>query len=207
MYLTEFVTIAVAHLVAVVAPGPDFAIVFKQTVVRGRQAGLWTSAGVGTGILVHVAYSVLGVGVLLSQSGGFFVVAKFVAAGYLAWLGVIALKSSMGRDMVDVQSETETAYSRKMAFTIGFFTNGLNPKATLFFVALYAVVISADTPITVQILYGLYLAFATFSWFALLSWVLGKDDIRRYLLRAGPWFERAMGVVFLAIAVRLLFFT
>ncbi|MYI01292.1 MAG: LysE family translocator, partial [Gammaproteobacteria bacterium] len=56
--MQEFITIAIAHLLAVASPGPDFAVVLKQSVNGGVRAGMWTSAGVGTGFFLHVAYCV-----------------------------------------------------------------------------------------------------------------------------------------------------
>ncbi|MBU3914530.1 LysE family translocator, partial [bacterium] len=49
MYLTEFLTVAVVHLLAVASPGPDFAIVIRQSVRHGKRTAIQTSAGVGTG--------------------------------------------------------------------------------------------------------------------------------------------------------------
>ena len=60
MYWAEFLTVALIHLLAVASPGPDFAIVVRESVAHGRRAGTWTAVGVGTGIFVHVAYSLLG---------------------------------------------------------------------------------------------------------------------------------------------------
>jgi len=57
-YQAEFLTIAVIHFLAVASPGPDFAITLRQSVVYGRQSALWTSFGIGVGILVHVIYCV-----------------------------------------------------------------------------------------------------------------------------------------------------
>ena len=68
MYWAEFLTVALIHLLAVASPGPDFAVVLKESVAHGRRAGLFTAWGVGTGILLHVAYSLLGIGLLVSQS-------------------------------------------------------------------------------------------------------------------------------------------
>ena len=56
MYWTEFFTVALIHLLAVASPGPDFAIVVRESVAFGRRIGLFTALGVGVGILVHVAY-------------------------------------------------------------------------------------------------------------------------------------------------------
>jgi threonine/homoserine/homoserine lactone efflux protein len=203
MYLTEFITIAVAHLVAVASPGPDFAIVLRQCVSNGRQAGLWTSLGIALGILLHVSYCVLGVGVLLSSSPGLFLVVKLLAAVYLVFLGVRAIQASLRTPELATSAAARQAHTPKNWVLTGFLTNGLNPKATLFFLALFSVVIDIQTPVLAQAFYGLYLSLATFAWFALMSLVLGITRIRDLLLRSGMWFERVMGGVLIGLGVQL----
>lgn len=205
MYWVEFLTIAIAHLFAVASPGPDFAVVTRQCVTGGTRAGVWTSFGVGAGILLHVAYCLLGVAVLLSQSPSLFNGVKFVAAGYLLYLGINSIRKSLTRGSAEPVSTTEPAIKPGKAFMLGFLTNGLNPKATLFFLALFTVVISPSTPISVQVAYGFYLAFATFVWFALLSSFMGRPGVRVTILKAGHWFERAMGTILILLALQIAF--
>ena len=201
--MQEFLTIAIAHLLAVASPGPDFAIVMKQSVNGGVRTGLWTSAGVGTGIFLHVTYCVLGVALLLSRVDWLFFIVKLVAAAYLAWLGFQAIRhvwrSAEAADAVAANAELDPA----KAFYSGFLTNGLNPKVTLFFLALWTVVISPQTPVGIQVLYGVYLALATFAWFAMLSRLLGQQHVRGLLLRSGKWFEFGMGLVLLFLAAQI----
>ncbi|NKB31569.1 MAG: LysE family translocator [Pseudomonadales bacterium] len=203
MYWTEFLTIAIAHLFAVASPGPDFAVVLRQCVSSGTRAGLWTSFGVGSGILLHVTYCVLGVAVLLSQSPSLFNTMKYLAALYLLYLGVQSIRESINQPANVEPTTANVSVEPKKAFVLGFLTNGLNPKATLFFLALFTVVISPETPTSMQIVYGIYLAIATFAWFAMLSKVLGRDNVRAWLLRAGAWFERGMGAVLIILAVQI----
>src|SRR6476646_8424999 len=92
-YWFELSQVAVAHLLAVASPGPDFAIVLKQSLVHGRRTAIWTSLGVGTAILLHVTYSLLGIGLLIRSSPFWFTVVKYIGAGYIAWLGVQALQA------------------------------------------------------------------------------------------------------------------
>lgn len=201
-YWSEFFTIAIAHLLAVASPGPDFAIVTRQCVLSGTRAGVWTALGVGSGILLHVTYCLLGVALLLASSPGLFNVMKLVAAAYLFYIGIRALRST-GFDQDDERLAANTGFSRRQAVMQGFLTNGLNPKATLFFLALFTVVIDPQTPTTVQLFYGAYLAVATFVWFALLSLFLGHRVVRERMLRLGIWFERGMGVVLVVLAIQI----
>jgi len=203
VYFSEFLTIAIAHLVAVASPGPDFAIVLRQSVLNGRTAGLWTSLGIAAGILLHVTYCVLGVGVLLAASPRLFQAVKLIAAIYLVYLGTGALLASLHSSPVAGTEQAPVRTGPGAWVVAGFLTNGLNPKATLFFLALFTVVIDVNTPLSVQIFYGGYLSVATFAWFALLSLLLGMAAIRRFLLYAGVWFERLMGVILIGLGVHL----
>lgn len=207
MYWTEFTTIAIAHLFAVASPGPDFAVVTRQCVTSGTRAGIWTSAGVGSGILLHVSYCLLGVAFVLSNSPTLFDIVKVIAACYLFYLAVQSIRASFNTFQFTNPAAQDVNVNPYKAFILGFLTNGLNPKATLFFLALFTVVIDIETPIFVQIMYGLYLAIATFIWFAILSGILGKPRVRQFMLRAGPWFERGMALVLIGLATQLLLFS
>ena len=92
-YWVEFSKVAVAHLLAVASPGPDFAIVLKQSLSHGRRSAVCTSIGIGTAILLHVAYSLLGLGLLIRSSEMWFNVVKYAGAGYIAWIGVQSLRA------------------------------------------------------------------------------------------------------------------
>jgi len=191
------------HLLAVARPGPDFAVVVRESVTQGRRVGSWTALGVGCGIFVHVAYSLLGIGLIVSQSIVLFNLFKWLAAGYLLYLGWRALRA---RPMsLDTADEVGTTSDRSpwQAFVVGFVTNGLNPKATLFFLSLFTVVISADTPLLVQAGYGVYLAGATALWFLLVAWLFSRGRVRAGFARMGHWFDRLTGAVLIGLGVRL----
>lgn len=205
-YWMEFGQVALAHLLAVASPGPDFAIVLRQSLRRGRQAAIWTSCGIGTAILLHVTYSLLGLALVIKQSETWFGAVSYAGAGYLGWIGVQALRSKPRGDPSEAASTLPaSAPTLRGAFATGFLTNALNPKATLFFLALFATVISATTPKLVQAAYGGWMALATAGWFSLVSILFTREAVRRKFLRHGHWIDRALGVVFIGFAVSLLF--
>jgi len=203
-YWLEFAKVAVAHLLAVASPGPDFAVVVRQSLAHGRRTAIWTSLGVGTGILLHVTYSLLGLGLLIRGSVLWFEVVKYAGAAYLAWLGVQALRTpSHATAIAGNGAQAAEAPSSHGAFATGFLTNALNPKATLFFLALFVTVIRPSTPRLVQTGYGLWMVLATAAWFSLVSVVFTRDAVRRSFVRHGHWIDRALGVVFLGFAASL----
>ena len=203
-YWLEFGKVALAHALAVASPGPDFAIVLKQSVAHGRRTAIWTSVGVGTAISLHVGYSLLGLGLLIRSSELWFNLVKIAGALYIAWLGVQSLRTRR-RDGASLAVDTVRLPSSHGAFATGFLTNALNPKCTLFFLSLFILVVSPATPKLIQAGYGLWMVMATMGWFSLVSVFFTREDVRGGFLRHGHWIDRALGVVFLAFSARLAF--
>jgi RhtB (resistance to homoserine/threonine) family protein len=203
-YWVEFLTIASVHLLAVASPGPDFAVVLKHSISFGRRAAIITSMGVGVGILIHVGYSLLGIGILIKTTPVLFQVFSYVAAAYLLYLGWGAIRSPAPKNLNNVElKKTVQIISDNKAFMVGFLTNGLNPKATLFFLSVFAVAVSPDTPNVIKLGYGLYLAVATGIWFCVLSLFLSSKKVTLFIGKKGHWFDRVMGVVLILLAIKL----
>lgn len=202
-FWSEFLTIALVHLLAVASPGPDFAMVLRQSIVSGRRPAIYTSVGIGAGILVHVAYCLLGLGLVISRSVMIFNLVKLAGALYLMYVGWLSLRARPATGISpDIAARKEYLPARR-ALRIGFLTNVLNPKATLFFLSLFSLVIKPQTPLWAQLVYGVYMALATGLWFSGLSLVLTRPAVHGFFTRFGHWAERAMGVVLLALGIRL----
>jgi threonine/homoserine/homoserine lactone efflux protein len=203
----EFILIASVHLVAVASPGPDFAIVLRYAVRYGRNVALAASMGIGMAIFLHVCYSLLGVGLLIKTTPWLFTLFSVLAAAYLAYIGWQAIRSGAPVSVTTDDKAEAIAESPSLlkAFTSGFVTNGLNPKATLFFLSLFAVIISPMTPVSYKVIYGVYMAGATAVWFSFLSVILTREKVRSFLLQKGYWFDRLMGGVLLALAMHLIY--
>lgn len=203
IYLTEFLTVAVVHLLAVASPGPDFAIVIRQSVRHGKRTAIQTSAGVGTGIMIHVFYSLLGIGLIISRYIVVFNIMKFAGAAYLIFIGYKSLRAKPLEDPLKCDTSAKSLPTAFEAFRTGFLTNGLNPKATLFFLSLFTAIINHNTPINIQFGYGVYMAFATFIWFSGVSTLFGSDRVRNNFHKMGHWLERSIGVVLIALGIKL----
>ena len=203
-YWLEFSKVAVAHALAVASPGPDFAVVLKQSLSAGRRAALLTSIGIGTAILLHITYSLLGLGLLIRGSEAWFTALKYAGAVYLGWLGVQGIRAKRRGDDSQRLDAPASRSGSGNAFALGFFTNALNPKATLFFISLFVLAVNPGTPKMVQAAYGLWMVAATMGWFALVSVVFTRPHARLIFVRHGHWIDRALGLVFFAFAASLL---
>lgn len=205
-YLGEFLALATIHFLAVVAPGPDFAVTIRQSVRFGRGIGICTALGIGAGISVHVLYTVLGVGALMHTLPWLLTVAKIIGGAYILYLGVSLLRSRPKTVLEGEKEEHEPPVEQTLlkAFTTGFLTNATNPKATLFFLAIFTTLISTSTPLGIQALYGLWMCFVNALWFVIVALFFSSNRVRVLFMRMGHWFERTMGVVLILFAGRLI---
>jgi len=203
-YWLEFGAIMGAHALAVMSPGPDFAVVTKNTLRYGKKSGVWTAFGVGTAILLHVTYAVLGFSLLISKNETAFLIVKYLGAGFLIYLGVMSLRSKPAENTDDLTfSETAPTLKNGKAYLQGFFTNALNIKAMLFFLTLFTAIVSTTTPINFQIGYGIWMAIATFAWFSFVAAVFGFAPIRTFFQRFGHILDWVMGVILIGLAIYL----
>lgn len=204
MLLAQFITIAVIHLLAVASPGPDFAIVTRNSLVYTRKIGIYTSLGVALGIGVHVAYSLLGIAFIISQSIILFNVIKYVGAAYLIYIGIKSLLAKRNKDeKVENFEKAKNFISPLSAAWTGFLTNVLNPKVTLFFLALFTQVINPATPKFIQFLYGIEMIVATFVWFTLVSLLFSNTFVKAKIAKVQHYIERVMGAVLVALGIKV----
>lgn len=202
-HINEFLLLAGAHLLAVASPGPDFAIVTKNTVSYGKKTGRITALGVGTAILLHVTYAVLGFSLLVKTNETIFTIVKWLGAVFLVYLGIASLMTTPQSKTEELTSISRTISSRK-AFAMGFFTNALNVKAMLFFLFLFTSVVKTTTPLPVKVFYGGWLSVSTFIWFFLVASFFGQQSIRKFFQHFGIWFDRGMGILLLFLALLIL---
>lgn len=199
----EFAGLMLAFGIGAVAPGPDFAMVLRQSIAHGREAAMMTSAGIASAILVHGAYTLLGIGLIVSQSIFLFDALKIIGALYLIWLGVGALRAPSPKAPDNLDGPPRRAMSPGKAYWIGFMTNLSNPKAVLFFLALFTTVVSAATPMPTRVFYVGCMSAMLFAWFALVSLFFTTPRIRKGFYRMGKWFNRATGAALIFLAIRV----
>lgn len=196
-----FATIAVAHALAVASPGPDLAVVSRQTLAHGRRAGVLTAFGVATGIGFHVAYGMFGLGWAIERFPALLTALKLVGAGLLLWIGWGAIRA---QPVSDTATLTVSGDAAQRDFGIGLATNLLNVKAMMFFVALCSAVITGDTPTWLKLGLSAWMIVATGAWFSFVAWTLGHPRIRRRLLHSAHWIDRVMGTILLLLGAGML---
>jgi threonine/homoserine/homoserine lactone efflux protein len=196
MFDAQLLAFAAVALVLSITPGPDMALVLRNTVRDGRAAGLRTVAGIAVGLVGWATASALGVAAVLAASATVFTVLKVAGGIYLVYLGVQALLAVRRGDL-----EIETPRRSGSPFRQGLVTNLLNPKLAVFFTTLLPQFISEnDPPVAKAIL--LAAVFVSIG----LTWLVTYTHLIAYVARSRA-FRRAMeavsGVVLVALGARL----
>lgn len=202
--ITGWLTIVTIGLLAVMSPGPNLAVTIRNSLLHSRKAGVYTATGLAAGNLVHATYCLVGIGVIITQSILLFNTIKWLGAGFLIFMAYKSLKARPYS--AEERAVGSTArLSPAAAFRTGFFTNLLNPKVTLFFLALFTQMIEPGTPLPVQSLYGATMVSLEFGWFAVVSVLISQEGIKKRFFRISHWLERLTGVVLMGLGIRLAF--
>ena len=117
--MNELFAVAAITVLAVVSPGPDFAMVTRNSYSFGRKNGLTAALGIACGVQVHVFYTVFGIAVIITHSPILFISMKMLGAGYLIYLGIKSLMNAGALTIGEADGRESTAWK---AFRTGFFT-------------------------------------------------------------------------------------
>lgn len=165
-----FVSAAIAHLLAVMSPGPDTAIIFHQSLAKGRTHGVLTALGIGSGIFIHCLFAISGISLLIYSSDEAKLIIKSLGGLYLLYIGMsfFLVKQSSKAD------EAKVLFNNP--FIIGLATNLLNVKAFLFTVSLFSF-INLDSNSLMSFIYLFYFPLITASWFSFVSYALTHQSM------------------------------
>ena len=190
-------------------PGPDVFYMLSHATSQGMRAGLVASAGITAGCMVHVAAASMGVGALLATSATAFSVLKWLGAAYLLWMGLKLLRAkNNGPLAVPASAAASPAQPLQLAriFWGGFWTNVLNPKVAIFFLAFIPQFIAADYTHKSLAFAALGLLFNLNAIPVNVLWVwLGSGLASRagWLRSRLHWLDRTAGAMFIGFGLKL----
>ncbi|MFA5926527.1 MAG: LysE family transporter [Parcubacteria group bacterium] len=201
-YLLLIGTVALVHLLAAMSPGPDFFMAVRNSLAYSRKTGMWTAVGFGLGMGVHISYCALGLAVIISKSILLFSAIKFLGAGYLVYIGIKSFFSKSPHIEIK-QEETKEDISALSAVKMGFLTNALNPKVTLFFLGLFTLVISPDIPKSVLLIVSLIMIVNTILWFSLVAVFFTQKRVRKVYERFEGVFSKFFGGLLILLGLKV----
>jgi len=187
-------------------PGPDVFYIVSNALRSGARAGIVAGLGITAGCFVHIFAAALGVGTLLATSAGAFTLLKYIGAAYLLYLGLrMLLARPAPRADLAAAATAVPARSLRAVFLGGFWTNVLNPKVALFFLAFVPQFIAPGTAdktlafVLLGVLFNLNAIPVNVGWALAGTWMARRSAVQRGL----HWLDRVAGAMFIGFGIRL----
>lgn len=208
MSIAEILSFAFVATLLIISPGPNGVLIAKTVPASGRAAGFANIAGFVAAFYVHGTLSICGISLLLAQSAQAFFVVKMVGAAYLFWIGLKALFGAW-RGYPAVASVAPSRKARRLprAFLEGFLTNALNPKVSMFYLAVFPQFIHHDAngqaPIGQAFVLVTTHASLNVIWFASMVMLFARLAKAARNQRFQRWLKATTGVVFIGFGARM----
>lgn len=197
------IIITTVHLLAAASPGPDFVLVSQQTLSNGKRAGLLCSLGISLGLSVHILYSAFGLAAVIANSTSALWAIKLLGGSYLIYLGVSGLRARV-RNAEAITTDAATDQPGLKTIGLGFLCNALNPKAPIYFISLFTIVLSQSTPAQHLLVYGIWMMVLQFAWFSFLTLLLSRPMVTDRFQALGHWIDRVAGGAMLLLGIKVL---
>ncbi|WP_299610537.1 LysE family transporter [uncultured Tateyamaria sp.] len=194
--------ILLAALLAGASPGPATLTIAGTSMSSGRHAGLAVATGVTTGSFMWSVSAAFGLGAIMLANAWLFEIVRYAGAAYLGWLAIKSARSSwMGAAL---KVPPVTSRSIKAHYAKGLALHLTNPKAILFFGALYSVGVPPGTPVTALLTVILAVGALSFTVFHGYALIFSSGPMTRAYARAKRGFEAVFAIFFGAAALRIL---
>ena len=193
-------------------PGPDVLYIVSNALRSGTRAGVVAGLGITAGCFVHILAAAVGVGALLATSATAFTVLKWVGAAYLIWMGVRMLLSKPSAEggsaaaIAAAQAAPSGVTPLSKVFLGGFWTNVLNPKVAIFFLAFVPQFIAPGTDhkalafVALGVLFNVNAIPVNIGWAFAAGWIARRVGA---LQRGMHWLDRVAGAMFIGFGLRL----
>lgn len=206
MTTTVLLSILWIHLLGLISPGPDFILCLNQSLKRWRIAWLYTAVWIWLWIIIHISYCLIGIGVIISQSIIAFSIIKVCWWLYLLYLAYNALQSDGYHWELNQDLDNNISASNALSYIKQWFwTNVLNPKATVFFVSLFSLIMWSQ-PSNLDIIWiCLFMVISTIIRFSTVSFLLTHSSIQKKYIKYSKYVDKAFGWLLVLFWLKLLF--
>ena len=204
------VSLAIFHLLAVISPGPDFALVIRNASVSSRKLSLFTVIGITLGNMVHISYCFAFFLYITNKESILYLLLMIFGAIYLMYFGVSCLKSFFSFSKLTTsqitQTTTDTKFEKRKKrqfFANGFFTNLLNGKAALYFISIFSKYMSPQYQLSWKIFFITEIVLITFTWFTFVSFVMTSSVVQRKFLSKRKYIDLVFGIVIILFSITM----
>ncbi|MCP1312888.1 MULTISPECIES: LysE family translocator [unclassified Halomonas] len=199
MPLSLWLSLAAICAVGAMSPGPSLALILRHTLGGGRRNGVTAALTHALGVGLYALLTVLGLGALIARHPELFQWVTWLGAGYLAWLGIKALRAGKA----GVLSPGHAATTQGQAAKEGLLVALVNPKLILFFVALLSQFVSPEMGLAAKLIIVMTAVVIDGGWYMIVALGLSHSSVLPWLQRHSHWINRITGVLLLLLALRV----
>ncbi len=201
--MNDLYALALIQLLGAMSPGPDSMLVMNNSLSGSKKLGVYTALGIVSALLIHVLYINLGISFLFLKCSNLLFFIKIIGALYLSFLGFKMIFTSKNIDSMNANIEMKSSLK---AFQEGFFCNILNPKAILFLIGIFTLVINKKNELYYNVIYIAEILLIPFLWFFLISFLINIKIVKEKLVKFQKVIIFTMGIALIFFAIKLSFF-
>lgn len=203
MTVDTLILVITISCLGMISPGPDFFLVLKNSLSYNRKIALMTCLGVISAIAIHMSYCVAGIAVLITATPWLYNALRYAGAAYLLWIGVKALLAkSSGTAYVSKQAQ-ELNVTARAAFMQGLLCNLLNPKATLFFLAIFTQLLNASSTMLDKLVVAFIIWLEAAIWWPMVVFVFQTQIVQRRYFKLQVIIDKLLGVILIVLGVKV----
>jgi len=199
VYLVGFISLALAHFVALLSPGVDFFIILSNSSKYGKFAGIITSLGIAFANLVYILLALFGIS-LIKQNESIFLFIKILGSIYLVYIAFMLLKTEKRELFQKEELSRKKSKSIFKYFSIGFLSAILNPKNSIFYLTMFSISINSTTPFFIQSFYAIWMFLAVLFWDIFIVYLVTSKKNKIFIEKYSNHIEKISGLILLFIA-------
>jgi len=194
-----FVTVAIAHFLALLSPGPDFVLIVKSAVKNNSKKSIGIAVGISSANALYITLCLIGVGSILAKSATVLIVLKVMGGLFLMYLSLQALRAKKDSykelalaETNNKQPDTTTWFSE---FITGFMSGVLNPKNLLFYLSLFTVVLTKEVSLSFKVILGIWMTMVVFFWDVAIIYLLSTNKVQSKFSKISYYIDKMTGAV------------
>ena len=201
------VTVVMAHLIALLSPGPDFILVVKSGIRNTTKNAIGVAFGIASANAIYIILCLIGVGAILASSIVVMTVIKVLGGIFLIYIAFMALKSKRKdydfiNQSIEQRSPNQSSFIKE--FSTGFLSGILNPKNPLFYLSLFSLVLNNNVSVWLKVGLGTWMTCIVFVWDAFIILVLSQERVKRVFSRIAFYVDKLAGTILGFVGLKLL---
>lgn len=193
-----FVTVAIAHFLALLSPGPDFVLIVKSAIRNGNKKSIGIAVGISVANALYISLCLIGVGSILAKSATVLVTLKVMGGLFLIYLGIQALRAKKDSYKKIALAETNNRQLESTwisEFITGFMSGVLNPKNLLFYLSLFTVVLTKEVSLSFKITLGIWMTMVVLFWDIAIIYLLSTNRVQRKFSKIAYYLDKLTGAI------------